>query len=177
MLVIKALSSHVNLNTGENSHTMVVGRVDQQEGVEIDLDPITYMQLGQVAQELRGQGPVQHTIQGQAAPGYEENEALRQEVFAPERTRPKHRLAEEGPADVEERLMQQLRDLEDQSGGVDVPVEGAPSNAEDLLRQVGWFDGSPEPPNDALSDFLDDESDDPDDPGEGYPEDDGVEEA
>ena len=46
---------------------------------------------------------------------------------------------------------------------------------DDLLRQVGWFndDDEVEAPNDALADFEDEPE--AEDPGEDYPDDDGVE--
>lgn len=157
--MIKFLSSHVDLNTGENKHTMVVGRVDQQEGLEVDLDPITYMQLGQVAQQLIGQGPQQSS--GVFAPTGEDR---------PTTVPPDANL--QPPASAESNLEAQLRALELES--YQVPGNGgqSPASPDDLLRQVGWFDQEEaEPPKDALADLVEEVSD----PGEDYPEDDGVE--
>lgn len=168
MLMIKFLSSHVDLNTGENKHTMVVGRIDQQEGIEVDLDPVTYLQLGQVAQQLIGGAPEQAAATvPYEGPG----------MFAPTEAPPAPYPQEVSPAiptDAEVRLEAQLRTME---AAAPPPSNGdtTPASPDDLLRQVGWFDRDEEmePPKDALADLVEESSD----PGEDYPEDDGVEEA
>lgn len=165
MLMIKYLSSHVDLNTGENKHTMVVGRIDQDEGIEVDLDPIAYLQLGQAAHQLMGaaplpqDGPEQQSMFASAAKHAEQH--LREVMKHPPQN------------ENEQRLEAQLRAMEaSMAEASTLPQEQ--SSPDDLLRSVGWFDREEEdadPPKDALAELMEETPD----PGEDYPEDDGVE--
>jgi hypothetical protein len=159
MLVIKLLSSNVDLCTGANKHMMVVGPPDRDVGVEIELDPIAYMQLGDAAKRLLDRD-VGAQIQ-QMMPQDSENEALRKEIFAnPASTNDVGGMS--GPLSLAEReLEQQLREMEESAA----KEEGRPRSAnaaEELLRQVGFYSSETvEAPKDALSDYIN-ETDDSD---------------
>lgn len=164
MIEIKQLSSHVDLQSGVNRYSMVVGPVGEATGLEIELDSMTYVQLGEAAKQiLGGVAPLHATAQ----------------TVAEEATQ--HLQQERSPATMSEqeaRLEAQLREMERQSAGSAPPPDEVqvPENPEDLLASVGWFrdgESSVEGPADALVD-LEDEIEDPGEL-EAYPEDDGVE--
>lgn len=165
MMVIKNLSSHVNLERGESQHIMVVGLLEGG-ALEIPIDALTYGNMvnayEQLVLQLADQMPV---MQPQPAPTVEE---VRQQV----EQHLGHQLAP-GPVPQEE------ADAEAQLRALEQANAGNLSDADALLRSVGFIqDGESAEEFDALA--LNGTEDDEPDRGEGmFPEvedeDDGVE--
>jgi hypothetical protein len=175
MIEIKQLSSHVDLKSGENRYSMVVGPVGHEAGLEVELNAMTYVQLGEAAQHILGeasQGPSRDFTSEAASQLATEH--LQREMA------PSHQSDHEASLEAKLREMER-QELQNNASPANTQLSRDPSEApltpEDLLRQVGWFkDSDPvSPPADVLSDSPFEEE--IEDPGEleSYPEDDGVE--
>ncbi len=131
-MVIKHLSSSVDLDRAQSEHVMVVGLLEAEGGVEVPIDAVTYGHLVGAFEQLhlQAQAEVYGTQQPYAdARSVPTAETVRQEV----EQHLGHQLAP-GPAPSEEvEAEAQLRALEQASRGSD------PSDPDALLRSVGFL--------------------------------------
>ena len=165
MMVIKHLSSAVDLEQGMSQHSMVVGLLDNEGGLEVPIDAVTYGNLVGAFEQLHL--AAQAEPYGTQRPYVEpEPPVTAEDVRHQVEAHLGHQLAP-GPVPQEEADAEaQLRQLERGHAG-------AGSEAEELLKSVGFF-GDEDGELDALAVSGVDDDDEPD-PGEDYEKDDGVE--
>lgn len=153
-MVIKHLSSEVNLELGQSQHSMVVGLLDGG-AVELPIDALTYGQLVGAFEQLHIQA--QEEAYGTQSPYVEPVptvEDVRQQVEG----HLGHQLAA-GPIPQDELdAAEQLRQLEEQHTG-----QG--DSAQALLESVGFYP-DPEPPRDLDAFAAGGAEGDDSDPGE-----------